>query len=64
MNKINGGFLYIYCQNSIEDQKDKNSLLIALFIAIFSLNNLLEEYSKEDLIMKLKSNEHLSSCDV
>ena len=64
LNKINGGFLYIYCQNSIKNQKDKNSMLIGLFMAIISLNGLLEECSQEDLIIKLKSNQFLSSCDL
>ncbi len=64
LNKINGGFLYIHCQDSIENLNIRNSLLIALFMAIISLNDILEEYNEEDLINKLKSSEILVNCDI
>jgi hypothetical protein len=45
LNKINGGFLYIHCQDNIENPNMRNSLLIGLFMAIISLNDILEEYN-------------------
>jgi hypothetical protein len=64
LNKINGGFVYVHCQSAISNAEIRNSLLICLFMAVLSLNDLLEEYSQEDLIARLKSSDFLNSCDV
>lgn len=45
LNRINGGFLYIHCQDKIENAGMRNSMLIGLFMAIVSLNDILEEYN-------------------
>lgn len=45
LNKINGGFLYIHCQDKVQNANMRNSMLIGLFMAIISVNDILDEYN-------------------
>lgn len=65
LHRINGGTLYIYCQgNPSADIAIKNSLLVALFMAVIDINNLTEEYTREELALKLSSTPCLKDHDV
>ncbi len=47
LNRINGGFIYCNVFDGVGDEKVRNSLLVGLFMAVLTVNDLVGEYSKE-----------------
>ena len=55
LNKMRGGFLYLHFEGEKLVENDLSSLMAGIFMSALLLNELLGEYSREELIGKLKT---------
>ena len=64
LNKVRGGWMYIYCPPGLESMDISSSFLISVYVSALVINQVIHLYTLEEMVEKLKGCRLLEDCPV